>query len=50
MLDGANISPALGANMLASRTRHFGIRKSKHLILGWRRFNGEPVRNPKIGR
>lgn len=34
----------------ASRSRHLGIAKAKHPIQGWRKFSGEPVRNPKISR
>jgi 5-methylcytosine-specific restriction endonuclease McrA len=30
--------------------RHLGIRKTKHPIRGWRRFDGTPVVNPKIQR
>lgn len=32
------------------RSRHVGIRKARSPIRGWRKFNGEPVRNPKLGR
>lgn len=32
------------------RGRHYGVRKSKQPIVGWRRFDGTPVRNPKLAR
>jgi 5-methylcytosine-specific restriction enzyme A len=32
----------------ASRSRHYGIRKSKVPFRGWRRFDGTPVRNPRL--
>jgi len=32
------------------RTKHLGIRKSKHPIKGWKRFDNTPVRNPKLER
>lgn len=30
------------------RAKHLGIRKSKQPIKGWRRFDGTPVRNPRV--
>lgn len=32
------------------RRKHHGIRRSKHPIMGWRRFDGTPVRNPKLAK
>lgn len=29
------------------RARHLGIRKSKHPMRGWRKFDGTPVRKPR---
>ena len=28
--------------------RHAGVRKSKSLVYGWRKFDGTPVRNPRL--
>ncbi len=33
-----------------SRSRHLGARRAKHPIQGWRRFDGTPVRNPKLSQ
>lgn len=32
------------------RKHHYGVRKAKSPIQGWRRFDGTPVRNPKLRR
>lgn len=32
------------------RAKHYGVRKAKQPIAGWRRFDGTPVRNPKLER
>lgn len=41
---------ALKSRVYHKRAAHLGIRKTKSPIRGWRRFNGEPVRNPRVAR
>ena len=41
---------AVKSKNYARRAKHVGIRKAKHPISGWRKFDGTPVRNPKAAR
>lgn len=41
---------ALKSHSYKRRTSHAGIKRRKVMISGWRRFSGEPVRNPKLER
>jgi len=40
--------PAI-AKLKRVRAAHLGAKRSKSPFKGWRRFNGEAVRNPKLG-
>jgi hypothetical protein len=41
---------ALKSATYKTRKRHYGVRRAKQPIQGWRRFDGTPVRNPKLRR
>lgn len=41
---------ALKSHSYKRRATHAGIKRRKVMIRGWRRFSGEPVRNPKLRR
>ena len=38
------------SRVVQRRKTHLGIRKAKQPIRGWRKFSGEPVRNPKLAK
>ena len=41
---------ALKSSAYKKRSAHRGIKKARHPIPGWRRFDGTAVRNPKLSR